>query len=175
VEFISIARGIEAADAMLKAAQVRLLLAHPVCSGKYIALVGGDVAAVRSAVDAGLQVGGKDAIDEFVIPNVHPSVIPAIQGTTKIEKIDAVGIIETFSVASLIEAADTAAKTARVHLIEIRAAVGLGGKSYATLTGEVAAVSSAVEAGAAVAAAKGLLVSKVVIPAPRDEVVGTIL
>ncbi len=55
----------------------------------------------------------------------------------------------SFSVASLTEAADAAVKTARVSLIEIRLAMALGGKAFATLTGDVAAVRSAVDSGAA--------------------------
>ncbi len=71
--------------------------------------------------------------------------------------------------ASLIEGADAAVKTANVKLIEIRLAMALGGKAFVTLTGTVADVRSAVEAGAAVVAAKGLLTNKVVIAKPRPE------
>ena len=85
------------------------------------------------------------------------------------EVLEALGIIESFSVASLIEAADAAVKTAAVELIEIRLAMALGGKAFVTMTGSVADVASAVEAGAAVVAAKGLLTNKVVIPRPRPE------
>ncbi|HNJ44352.1 MAG TPA: BMC domain-containing protein, partial [Acidobacteriota bacterium] len=69
----------------------------------------------------------------------------------------------------LIEAADAAAKTADVRLLEIRLAMALGGKAFVTMTGTVAAVQAAVSAGAAVLGAKGLLVNKVVIPRPRKE------
>jgi microcompartment protein CcmL/EutN len=72
-------------------------------------------------------------------------------------------------VASLIEGADAAVKAARVELIEIRLAMALGGKAFLTLTGNVAAVESAVEVGAQVVAGRGMLVNKVVIPSPRPE------
>ncbi|MBL7961728.1 BMC domain-containing protein, partial [bacterium] len=75
----------------------------------------------------------------------------------------------SFSVASLIEAADASAKAANVKIMEIRLAMALGGKAFLTMTGEVAAVQSAVDAGARVVAQKGLLVNKVVIPGPRPE------
>jgi microcompartment protein CcmL/EutN len=78
-------------------------------------------------------------------------------------------VVESFSVASLIEAADAAAKTAHVRLLEIRLAMALGGKAFVTLTGDVAAVTSAVASAAAVCADRGLLVNKVVIPNPRKE------
>src|SRR6202022_3613095 len=103
-------------------------------------------------------------IDTFVIPNVHESVFPALNGSNKIVALEALGIIESFSIASLIEAADAAAKSDKVTLIEIRLAMALGGKAFVTLTGSVAAVQSAVEAGAQVIGAKGMLVNKVVIP-----------
>ena len=82
VEFNSIARGIEAADAMVKTAMVDLVIANPVCPGKYIVLVSGDVAAVQSAVKAGVKTAGQSVVDEFILPNVHPAVFPAITATS---------------------------------------------------------------------------------------------
>ena len=169
IELTSIAAGFEVCDAMLKAADVRLLLSRSICSGKYIVLVCGDVGAVNASVEAGSHTGRHSLIDSFVIPNVHESIAPAISGAHKVEVLEALGIIESFSVASLIEAADAAVKTAAVQLIEIRLAMALGGKAFVTMTGSVGDVKSAVEAGAAVVAAKGLLTNKVVIAQPRPE------
>jgi microcompartment protein CcmL/EutN len=78
-------------------------------------------------------------------------------------------------VASLIQAADTAVKTAKVELVEIRLAMALGGKAFVSLTGSVAAVRSAVDAGAAIIAEKGLLTNKVVIPHPRPELLNEMI
>lgn len=169
VELNRIARGMEAADFMVKAAQVELITCNTVCPGKYLVLVGGDVAAVQSSVDVGVERGRDAVVDAFILPNVHPSVFPAINCTSSVTILQALGIIETFSVASLIEAADAAAKAAEVELIEVRPGMGIGGKSYVTMTGDVAAVKAAVEAGAAVAANKGLLVDQVVIPSPSKQ------
>lgn len=169
VEFNSIGVGIEAADAMLKVSHVALLMAKTVCPGKYICLVKGSVAAVQSCVDRGIEIGQEAAIDHLFIPRVHESIFPAISATSKIMEPGALGVIETFSIASAVEAADFAAKAAKVQLIEVRLAVGLGGKSFVTLTGEISAVRSAVEAGTRPVAEKGLLVHKVVIPSPREE------
>ncbi len=169
IELTSIAAGFQVADAMLKAAEVEIILSRTICSGKYMVLIGGDVAAVTASVEAGGKAGRGSIIDVFIIPNVHPAVFPAISGTGKVEMLEALGIVESFSVASLIEAADAAVKAAHVQLIEVRLAMALGGKAFVTLTGDVAAVQAAVEAGAAVVAAKGLLVNKVVIPHPRRE------
>jgi len=175
IELTSIAAGYQAADAMLKAADIELLLSRSICSGKYMVLIGGDVAAVQSAVDAGTAAATGCVIDTFVIPNVHPSLFPALGGSPNVQMVDALGILEAFSVASLIEGADAAAKSAQVTLMEIRLAMALGGKAYVTLTGDVAAVQAAVDAGAALIANKGLLVNKVVIPAPRKELLSEIV
>ena len=175
IELSSIAAGFEVCDAMLKTADVDLVLARTICSGKYMVLVRGDVAAVRSSVDAGTRAGDFSIIDTFVIPNLDESIFPAISGTTKIEALEALGIIESFSVASLIEGADAAVKAANVRLIEIRLAMALGGKAFVSLTGSVSDVRSAVEAGAAVIAEKGLLVNKVVIPQPRGELLNEMI
>lgn len=89
-------------------------------------MVTGDVSAVQSSV--GKQVGADAVVDDFILPNVHPSVITAIGSSTQIDNIQA-GVIETFSVASLIVAADATSKAANVELIEIRTGMGIGGKS----------------------------------------------
>jgi microcompartment protein CcmL/EutN len=66
-------------------------------------------------------------------------------------------------------------KAANVKLIEIRLAMALGGKAFVTLTGPVGDVRAAVDAGAAVVAAKGLLTNKVVIPNPRPELLSEMI
>lgn len=175
IELSSIAAGYLVGDAMLKAAEVEMLLSRSICSGKYIVMVGGDVAAVRASVDAGTVSGTGMVIDTFVIPNVHKDIFPAIAGVSQVPMLEALGIVEAFSVACLIEAADAAVKTARVQLIEIRLAMALGGKAFVTMTGEVAAVRAAVDSAGAVCAERGLLVNKVVIPNPRKELLKEII
>jgi microcompartment protein CcmL/EutN len=175
IELTSIAAGYEVADAMLKAAGVELLLARSICSGKYMTMVRGDVAEVASSVQAGCEVGRGFIVDTFVIPNLHDSIFPAIYGSNKVEHLESLGILESFSVASLIEAADASAKAAEVRLLEIRLAMALGGKAFVTMTGAVAAVQAAVTAGAHVLGGKGLLVNRVVIPAPRKELLTEML
>ncbi len=100
-----------ACDAMLKAADVEVVLSRSICSGKYMVMVRGDVAAVQAAVAAGIAGARFSVIDSFVIPNLHEAVFPAISGTTKVEALEALGIVESFSVASLIEGADAAVKS----------------------------------------------------------------
>ena len=86
------------------------------------------------------------------------------------EQVGALGIVESFSVASLLEGADAAAKAANVTLLEIRLAMALGGKAYFTMTGDVAAVQSAAHAAKLVIAERGLLVNSVVISRPHPDV-----
>ncbi len=170
IELTSIAKGYEVADALLKTATVEIVFNRTICPGKFMVMVAGETAAVSASIAAGLDIGGETVVDDLIIPNIHPDVFPAISGTRVIETTDALGIIETFSVASIIEAADAAVKTADVQLMEIHLAMAIGGKGYATMTGDVAAVTSAVAAGADYIRNKGLLVNKVVIPQPREEI-----
>jgi len=175
IELSSIARGFETADAMLKASDVELVMSRTICSGKYIAMVAGDVAAVEASVATGLEIAQESAIDSLVIPNVHPAVFPALSAISIGAKKGAMGIVESFSVCSLFEGADAAAKAAQVDLMEIRLAMALGGKAFVTFTGDVAAVEAAVDAAAELISRKGLLVNRVVIPSPRDEILKEIV
>jgi microcompartment protein CcmL/EutN len=160
---------------MLKAADVQLVISRTICSGKYIAMVAGGVAEVQASVAAGLEVARESAIDDLIIPNVHPAVFPALSAISIGAKKGAMGIVESFSVCSLFEGADLAAKTATIDLLEMRLAMALGGKAFVTFTGEVAAVEAAVDAAAGLISRKGLLVNRVVIPRPRDEILKEII
>lgn len=170
IELTSIAKGYEVADALLKTAQVQMVFNRTICPGKFMVMVAGETAAVSSSMEAGMEIGGETVVDSLLIPNVHPEVFPAISGTRVVTETGALGIIETFSVASIIEAADAAVKAANVQLLQIHLAMAIGGKGYVTMTGEVSAVTAAVQAGAEFIRNKGLLVNKVVIPQPRPEV-----
>lgn len=169
IEFNSIARGVEASDAMLKAGAVGLVFAKPVCPGKYIVLVAGDVGAVQVAVDAGISTGGYHVVNDLIIPRVHPSLIPAINCTAEIAGVAALGVIEYFDIASAIVGADAAAKCGNVALIEVRLGMGIGGKSYFSLCGEVSDVRSAVRAAMQDTEHRGCLVGSCVIPSPSPE------
>lgn len=175
IELTSIAKGIEAADAMVKTADVEILTSTPVCPGKYFVLVHGDVAAVESSVNAGRRIGSTYVVDEFILPNVHPAVYPAITSTSNITEIQALGIMESFSIASMIVCADAALKAADVDALELRLGTGIGGKSFFTMTGDVAAVRAAVDAGAKHAIDKGFLVEKVIIPSPSKKLTKSLI
>ncbi len=170
LELNSIAKGIEAADCILKAAEVELLFAKPVCPGKYNILFTGEVAAVTASLEAGEAIAEHFVVDKVVIPRVHPQVISAINLTSQVADVGAVGVMEFYSITSAVYAADAAVKAAEVDLIEVRLGTGIGGKSFVVLTGDVSAVNEAVKAGIAVSETEGLVVSSVVIPNPRKEI-----
>jgi microcompartment protein CcmL/EutN len=171
IETSSIAKGFEIADVVLKSADVQMVVNRTICPGKYMVIVGGDVDAVQTSIEAGIQVGAHTVVDHFVIANLHPAIFPAISGVAQFPKLRALGVIESFSVASIIEAADTAVKATQVDLISIHLGMAIGGKGFVTLTGDIASVEAAVQAGAAVIEEKGLLVEKVTIPSPREEII----
>jgi len=169
LETNSVAKGVESADEMLKTADVELLMARTTCPGRYMVMIAGDVAAVQNAVDVGKETAGEFLVDTFVIANVHGAVFPALNCSGPAVELRSLGIIETYTVASCILAADAAAKSADVDLIEIRCATGLAGKSFVTLTGDVGSVRAAVDAGVGELEHEGLIQSYVVIPSPSQE------
>lgn len=142
--------------------------------GKYIAIVHGDVSAVQTSVSTGEGLAGEYLVDSIVIPNVSPAVFPAITGSLMPDKIRALGIMESFSLATMIIAADAILKAADIQAIELRLGNGLGGKSYFTFTGDVAAVETGMEAGTAIAVQKGLLVNAEIIPSLSERMVPSI-
>jgi microcompartment protein CcmL/EutN len=174
VEFTSIARGIYAADQMVKISDVEIVTASSVCPGKYIAIVQGDVASVQDSVSIAERLAEEYFVDSIVIPNVNPAVFPAITGATMPDEIQALGIMESFSLATMVIAADAILKAAELQPLELRLGNGLGGKSYFTFTGDVAAVQTGVETGKAIAEEKGLLVNAEVIPSPSKELVSSL-
>jgi|SRR5882672_11036752 len=171
LETCSVARGVEVADAVLKEAGVELVFATPVHPGKYVMLFTGPVNDVRASVRRGAELAGPDLVDQLVIPQIHEQVLPILRrkGGRINGQLDALGVIETTTVASSIVAADIALKTSSVDLLDLRIANGLGGKSFFVLTGEVSDVRSAVAAGAGAAQASGMLAREVVIPRPHPE------
>lgn len=169
IEFKAVPRGILATDAIVKKAPVEILASHPICPGKYMVIFAGDVADVEESLKAGLTAGGDMVIHHVFLPYIHADIIPAVSGTTSIKTFGAIGVVETFSVASCVVAADCAAKTAQVKLVEIRLANGLGGKAYFVITGELFDVESSMEAAVALVRGEGLLADSTLIPAPHSD------
>jgi microcompartment protein CcmL/EutN len=170
IELSSVAAGFQVADTMLKAGNVRLILSRSICSGKYMIMIGGPTAAVQSAINAGAENANGCLIDKFFLPNVHPDVFVALGRTQVAQPNGALGILESFNVATLILAADTSAKAASVTLLEIRLAMALGGKAFVTMTGDVGSVQTAIAAGKAIISEAGVLVNAVVLSRPHPDV-----
>ena len=175
VEYKTVSTGLLVADTMLKTAEVEIIEAQTVCPGKYIVLLRGDLSAIKTCIETARTRFSEHLIDSFILGNPHESIFAAIYGTTQIEKINALGILETFSAASIIVAADEAAKTAQVELIELRIARGMCGKSYLLLTGEVAAVEAAIAKAKAAAGENAMLLDSAVIANPDDKLCKSIL
>lgn len=177
IEFKSVAAGMTATDIMVKTSEVDIVEAQTVCPGKYIAIITGDLSAVKASVDTAMDMGGENGIDSFVLGNPDESIFPAILGTTNVtaDDVNALGVIETFDAAQIIVAADNAVKTSDVKLIEIRLARGMCGKSYVTLTGEVAAVKAAVDRAKEVVSRSGMLLDTTVIARPDRKFINKIL
>jgi len=162
LEFNSIAAGIEAGDAMVKRAPVHTIQSGTVQPGHYLVLVAGGVAPVEEAFAAGKETGQAALRDTLFLPNVHPDVVAALGGKRQAAQEDALGIIETISVASAILAADAGVKGAEVSLLQLRLADGLGGKGLVYFHGLVADVETAVSLGTAIA--QNQLLRQMVIP-----------
>ena len=175
IEYQTVSAGMYAADTVVKTAEVEIIEAQTVCPGKYIMLFSGEISAVKACVDAAKSLCGDKMIDSFVLGNPHESVIPAIYGTGEIENAKALGVLETYSAASMIVAADEAAKTSMVELIELRLARGMCGKSYMLITGEIAAVSAAIERAKEKAGGAGMFLDSSVIANPDKKLWQAIL
>ncbi len=169
VEVKNVSKGIRVTDEMLKSAGVFLIQSGSVCPGKFVTIVGGNLSEIQAAVDRGALVSEDALIDKFVIGNLGDKVFEAMCGTANTQERKALGIVETFTAASAILAADAAVKAADISLIEVRVARGMGGKCFVTMTGEVADVKAATEAGAKIAAEDGVLINTEVIANPHPE------
>jgi microcompartment protein CcmL/EutN len=123
-------------------------------------------------MERGSSLAGGDLVDQLLLQQVHEQVELGLRRRGNIEgQIDALGVVETTTVAAAVQAADAALKQATVDLLELRIANGLGGRSYFTLTGEVSDVRAAVTVAASVASERGMLARDVVIPRPHSDLV----
>ena len=174
-EFSTVSAGIASADLMVKTAEVEVIESATVCPGKYIVIISGELSAVKASVDAAKTFKPEKVIDSFVLGNPHDSIFSAIYGTAQPENVAALGVMESFSAATAIVAADAAAKTAMVDLIELRLARGMCGKSYLLLTGSVSAVTAAIDRAVNEACDRGMLLDSSVIPNPDKKLWDSIL
>ena len=169
IELKCIPKGVEAADAALKSAGVEMVSAHPSCPGKYEIILTGSISNVTAAVSHVTDRFDGYVIDSAVMGRIDEQVIRALFGTQAGKREGSLGLIETFSAASAIKAADIAVKTAKVEIYDLRVSRGMGGKGVVMITGDVGDVTAAVEAGANYAKGLSTLSSYSVIAAPHAE------
>ncbi len=169
-EYMTVSTGIKAADLMVKTADVDVIEAQVVCPGKYIILIEGELSAVKASIDNTKEMFPDKLIDSFVLGNPHEDIFPAVYGSAEVTDKRALGVLETYSAASIILAADIAAKTSLVKLIELRVARGMCGKSYMLLTGEVAAVEAAIEKAKSEIQSGTMFLDSSVIASPDEKV-----
>lgn len=170
LEFSSIAGGIVAMDAMVKAAPVRVITTKTICPGRLVILITGDEASVEYSLVAGKRQGAPHLVDELFITNLHSGVIPAIRGVADAGELDALGVVESLSATASISVADRAAKEADVRIVRIRLAGGMGGKSTVKITGPIHEVEAAMAAGARWVEDRGLLCRQVILPRPHPDI-----
>jgi microcompartment protein CcmL/EutN len=175
IELLSIAKGIEAGDAILKTAKVKLVHAMASCPGKYTVLIRGEVAAVKSALEVGAVTAGKMLVNDMIIPSVHEQVFGALSQSTDVTTGDSVGVVETFSLATAVLVADAAVKAANVNILEIRLGRGLGGKAFIVLSGDVSSVTAAVKAAVEANGEEGMIAQTAIVPRIDKNMLRTLL
>lgn len=174
LELSSVARGLVVADAMVKKALVRLVVAHPVTPGKFVVIVAGGEEEVRLSLDHGTALAQDQVVDRLYLAKADPQIAPALGGAMQPGEVESLGVVETFSIASAVLAADRAVKAAAVRLVQLRLARGLGGKAFFTLSGELHQLEAAVEAARSIIH-DGMLYTTEIIPAPHPDLVEILL
>jgi microcompartment protein CcmL/EutN len=173
LETSSIAAGVRVADEVVKTADVTLLEAAPISPGKFLVLFTGGVAEVEASLSAGRRFAAGHEVDELFLPRLHAQVAPALgrrggrRGGAGAEPGDAIGVVETLSVSSVLLAADAAAKAARIRLLEIAPGIGIGGKGFFTMAGDVASVQAAGDAARRTIAERGFLLHLEILAGPH--------
>jgi microcompartment protein CcmL/EutN len=190
LESRTLARGIEAADALSKEAPVALLAVRPVEPGRLVLLFTGTVDDVRQASRRARAVLADDLVDELLLSGPHAALIAALGGSVRgpcavtgflagsratvvgdpsssapsaLEP-EALGLVECSSIAATLLAADMALKEAHVRLSALRVGPDMNGKGLVAIQGEFSDVESSVGKAASAAEAREKLVRAVVIP-----------
>ncbi len=176
IETMGFVAMVQAADAATDAARVELAGLFIPGGGYHALIIRGEVDAVRSAVQAGSEEAQRvnKVITQHVIPRPHVSLQSLFYSGTAVEQSpssgegNARGYIETKGYTPIVEAADAALKAAPVEALGWQK-VG-GGLVSIILGGEVGAVNTAVETGAARAESVGELITSWVLPGPHAAV-----
>ncbi len=172
LELDSTARGIVVADAVVKRAPSLLLMSRPVSGGKHLVMFRGDVASVDESMQIGTELADRQLIDKLELPYAHEQLWPLLndpvvaKGWENEDDAESVAIVETSTVCATLHAADAAAKAAAVTLRDVRLAVGIAGKAFFTMTGELPDIQAAADAARDIASDRLLLLEVIASPAP---------
>lgn len=177
IETLGMVPAIYAADKMLKAAAVDLIAYENVGSTLVTIMIKGDVAAVRASVTAGAVAASE--VGKLTAQNVMPRPIKPVGGIVSVHTMEnydfptarpgAIGLIETFGIVYVLEAADAMLKEADVELIGYENVAS--GYVSVLVQGDMVACEAAVAAGVKAVEDMGTSVySSVVIAAPHPDV-----
>ncbi|WP_419176667.1 BMC domain-containing protein [Desulfosediminicola sp.] len=176
IETLGMVPAIYGTDTMLKTADVTLVSYENVGSTLVTSMVNGDVAAVQAAVEAG--VAAASSIGKLTASNVMPRPIGAVsdivavhgleESTEEFSRSSALGLIETFGIVYVLEAADAMVKAADVRVVGYENVAS--GYISVLVEGDVSACQAAVAAGVKAVEQMGTEVySSVVIPTPHSD------
>jgi microcompartment protein CcmL/EutN len=178
LELEHIARGVRCADAMFKRTEIEMLSSRPISGGKHLIYLRGPVAEMEEAMDAGREVAAESLVDSLLLPYAHEMVWPVVpnaqdgRGWTS-DVILSAAIVETTTICGLIAAMDAACKEAAVVVRDVRLGMGIMGKAFFTMTGDLPDIEAAAEAARAEAGTR--LLSLEVIPSPATEILGQLI
>jgi len=166
VEYAGIPYGIAVLDRLVKRTAVEVVYARPVCVGKYLIVLGGNVDDVRESQAEVESLGPAKRISDYLLTSAHQEILAyfrrAAKETDKLHTPEAVGILETRNASSGFHSLDRALKNGSVRLAKIWLGHYIGGKLCYVLTGRVGDVQAAIDAGRAGIDEKSLLDSQVI-------------
>ncbi|ACS78533.1 BMC domain-containing protein [Maridesulfovibrio salexigens] len=178
IETLGMVPSIGGADQMLKTADVKLVGYENIGSTLVAVMVKGDVAAVKASVEAGAATAAE--IGKLTAQNVMPRPIRGVGDIVSVHGVEttdtdysgprprAMGLIETFGIVYVLEAADAMMKAADVELIGYENVAS--GYISVLVQGDVAACQAAVEAGVkAVENMEAEVYASLVIPTPHRD------
>lgn len=171
LEYISVGKGIEAADLISKNTAVDILLSSPNCPGRYQILFTGDVDAVQRAVELAEARADFNFLDSMVIPRVEDKLVSALYSPGEVEIKDGIAIFEAMTMTAVLEGADAMVKAAEVDIVELRLGKGLAGKSFVTVTGALQDLRAGMDAALDAVKNRGVLISSVILPSVDRELV----
>ncbi|NOZ60725.1 MAG: BMC domain-containing protein [Calditrichaeota bacterium] len=177
IELASIFKGYEVQDQILKSALVEKIIARTICSGKYLIIVKGEISDVETSLAMARETGAFAIVNATLVPNVDEKIFPAIIGSTTLDskEVDGLAVIETFSVAAAIRAADLAVKEAEIEILRIHVAMAIGGKGLVVLTGNIDALKSALIPAIDYLQEEGMLAGHTLITQPHEDVLRDLL